>query len=119
LERGSNVCSEQLLQQIRSELEKNKARFFILQMNVADAGAEKLLTFRTLAGSVAASFMWNFEPSHRDLLEAVIKEMKSSGFQVPFERLRPTHLRIVDMNGQLLSEEAIQGGCSPQWSFGF
>lgn len=98
----NNLCSDQLCNQICGELEKNQARIFILQLDMKGAEAERQLTFRTLAGTVAATFPWSSERHVKELPEAVFTTMASSGFQVPFKHLRASNLRIVGPAGQLL-----------------
>ena len=75
---------------------------FVLQMSAEGAGPERTLTFRTMGGNVAASIQWNCADAPAGVLKAVLSEIRSSGFECPFEPLRVSNLRLVKPDGELL-----------------
>ena len=77
-------------------------RPFLLQLLAEGASAELTLTFRTLAGNVAASIKWSSADPPSALPEAVLRELRSSGFECPFEPFRVSNLRLIKPAGTLL-----------------
>ena len=79
-----------------------RTRPFLLQTTAQGNGPELDLTFQTLGGNVAASFKWNSASTPQDLPEAVLREIRSSGFECPFEPLLVSNLRLIKPDGTLL-----------------
>ena len=75
---------------------------FLLQITAEGAGPERTLTFRTMGANVAASFQWNCDDAATGLPEAVLTEMRISGFECPFEPVRVSNLRLLKPDGALL-----------------
>lgn len=93
-----------LQQQLKAVLEANKARTFVLQMQVeGDEETGWALSFRTMASTVAAVLNWSSERPAKELPEALFDAMRTSGFQLPDKHLRVYHLRILRPDGQLLN----------------
>ena len=74
----------------------------LLQMSAEGADPDRTLTFRTLGGNVAASIKWNCAETPAGLPEAVLTEIRSSGFECPFEPMRVSNLRLIKPDGALL-----------------
>lgn len=66
-------------------------RPFVLQMSAK--GTE--LTFHTMGGSTAATLTWAGERPVEELPQAVLEAVQSSGFEVRFQPLRLSNLRLV------------------------
>ena len=75
---------------------------FLLQSTTESTDSERTLTFRTLGGNVAASLQWNGADTPTSLPEAVLSEIRSSGFECPFEPVRVSNLRLIKSDGALL-----------------
>ena len=75
---------------------------FILQMSAEGAGPERTLTFRTLGANIAASLQWNCSDPSTGLPKAVLSEIRSCGFECPFEPVRVSNLRLIKPGGTLL-----------------
>ena len=75
---------------------------FLLQITAEGAGPERTLTFRTMGAKVAASIQWNCAGTATGLPEAVLTEMRTSGFECPFEPVRVSNLRLLKPDGALL-----------------
>lgn len=101
LDLSDNSCSGELLGQIKAVLEAQKAASFILQMQVEGAEPAWRLTFRTLAGTVAAALDWSCDRDVAELPGAVFASMRTSGFKLP-KYLKVQHLRIVRPDGKML-----------------
>lgn len=99
---GSFGYSSLILQQINEALEANKARSFLLQMQVEGEEAEWSITFRTVAGTVAAVMSWSADRPVKKLPEAVFSAMRASDSQLLDRHLRAHNLRIVKPDGALL-----------------
>lgn len=103
-------CSDQTCKQIDEVLQANKARCFLLQMQVEQGDElDFVLTFRTAAGTLAGVLNWECFSSAYRLLDGVFAAIKTSGFQLPDRHLRAGNLRIVMPDGQLLD-------CSRAWN---
>lgn len=94
--------SREMAEAINVVLGENKARAFLLQMQVEGAEPDWALTFRTLAGAVAAVLTWSPERRVQEVPQAVLAEMRASGFPLPVKQLTARHLRIVRPDGQVL-----------------
>ena len=78
------------------------AKPLLLQISPEGADSERTLTFRTLGGNVTASIKWNGADTPTCLPEAVLSEIRSSGFECPFEPVRVSNLRLIKLDGALL-----------------
>ena len=87
---------------------------FLLQMSAEGAGPEWTLTFLTIRGNVAASIKWNCEDPTAGLPEAVLSQIRSSGFECPFEPLRVSNLRLIKPDGTLLEVSPDAGPLAEQ-----
>ena len=76
---------------------------FLLQLAAEGNDPELTLTFRTLAGNVAASINWKYADSPAGLPEAALTGVRSSGFECPFEPLRVSNLRLLKPDGALVN----------------
>lgn len=72
---------------------------FLLQ--VSAQGAE--LTFRTMAGNLAAELSWASERSVQEMPMAVLEAIRRSGFEAPLKPLRASNLKFVLPNGAVLN----------------
>lgn len=95
----STGCSLKTIGLLRAALEENKHRSFVLQMQVAGAEPEWVLTFRTLAGNVAAVLSWKSDRLVQELPDAVLAEMRASKFRVA---VTAHHLRLLRPDGKVL-----------------
>lgn len=102
------------MEQIEAALGENKARTFLLQLQVEGQEAEWTFTFRTLAGDVAAALTWSSNRPARDLPRAVFEAMLTSHFQVPHRHLRAHNLRILGPDGQILDCDFYAAGLVQQ-----
>ena len=75
---------------------------FLLQISVEGSDPERILTFRTIGGNVAASIKWNSADPTAGLPQAALSEIRSSGFECPFEPVRVSNLRLIKPDGSLL-----------------
>lgn len=113
---GSRVTTLQLpvvYGRIQEVLATNKANAetpdFVLQMQVEGSEPEWTLTFRTLAGTVATALqcwpeMCSGYPADYALPRILFRALRRSGFQLPSDRVRAEHLKIVKPGGELLSD---------------
>lgn len=88
------------LSQIKAVIQSNKARSFVLQMEAQSSQHEVILKFRSLAGTEAAVLSWSLDRPVHELPEAVLRSMRSSGFQPPFKGLSAGNLKIVPSGGE-------------------
>ena len=86
----------------KKSLPQDWTKPFILQVSAEGSGPEVTLTFRTLGGNVAASINWNCADPPAGLPEAVLSEIRGSGFECPFEPLRVSNLRLLKPDGALV-----------------
>lgn len=96
-----NECSDEFQEQLRAIMKTNKERSFVLQMQV-DATDGFTLTFRTAAGNVAAVLAWESDRPAKDLPEAVLSQVRTSGFQLPCKHLKAFQLKIVTPSAGVL-----------------
>ena len=75
---------------------------FLLQMTAEGADPQVTLTFRTIGGNVAASINWNCAETPSGLPEALLYDIRSSGFECPFQPVRVSNLRLLKPDGTLL-----------------
>lgn len=81
----------------------NKARSFLLQMEVQMSEEKEIkFKFRTMGGSEAAALSWSLDYAVQDLPKAVLRSMRSSGFQPPFRGLSAVNLKLVCPAGAIL-----------------
>lgn len=98
-----DLVSEAFLEEISNVIHQtNIERTFVLQMQVEATASHLTLTFRTAGGSEAAILDWRQEQHVRELPDAILNQMRSTGFQVPFKHLRACHLKIVMPAGGVL-----------------
>jgi hypothetical protein len=97
-------CSDELLTQISTALERNRERTFVLQVQVVFTGtsSEVELICRTVAGTVAAIVLWGLEQCVEDLPQMVMATMSASGFVLPFKYIKAAYLRLLLPNGNIL-----------------
>lgn len=93
--------NEPLLELLNGAMEA-WARPFLLQMSVEGGEPDFTITFRTLAGNVAAVVNWAAATPVQELPGVTLGAMKAAGFQAPFEPFRAQNLRIVRPDGALL-----------------
>ena len=74
-------------------------------MTTEESDPELILSFRTLAGNVAASINWNCAAPPAGLPQAVLEGIKSSGFKCPLEPLRDMSPEAAPLAEQLASME--------------
>lgn len=90
---------KETFRKIKEAMEANRARSFVLRLEVQTFDDELLtLKLRTLAGTVAAEMTWSLDRPAKDLPEAVLTSMRSSGFQPGLSTL---HLKLVRPDGSL------------------
>lgn len=75
---------------------------FLLQLAVDGQLPEANLTFRTVAGNVAATLKWDFTAPTSKLPPAVLGAIRRGGFQCPCEPLGVQNLRVILPNGAQL-----------------
>ena len=75
---------------------------FLLQISVEGRDPERTLSFLTMGANVAASIKWKCADTPLGLPEAVLNEMRVSGFECPFEPVRVSNLRLLKPDGTLL-----------------
>jgi hypothetical protein len=103
-----NIRHEELehLRQIKEALQANESRPFLLQMEVEELvetePMEWQLTFRTMAGTVAATLTWSSECPDDGLPSQVFRAMQIGNFPLPSRHLREWNLRFILPNGQEL-----------------
>lgn len=79
---------------------QQKVRDCVMVLQVSEEATS--LSFHTLSGNLAAALPWPQELTGPELLGAVMKALRSSSFQPPFQPLQKRHLRLVLPSGQLL-----------------
>lgn len=95
-------CGEKFLEELEDVIKKNHEPCFLLQIQADPSPAGFALTFRTMAGNIAASFDWTNEQALEDLTGAVLRHMRLTEFPLPFRHLRNFHIKIVTPLGAVL-----------------
>lgn len=105
---------DELFSQIQEALKANKARSFVLQMEVKESEEKLDLTFRTLAGTVAVALTWSLDSPVQDLPQTVLRSMRSAGFPPAFNGLGTVQLKLLRPDGGLLDVAATAASLAKQ-----
>lgn len=101
--------SKKFGKKIAAIVKENKERSVVLQMQWLRTIAGLTLTFHSIHGDVKAVLEWREGQRVQDLAEAVLKHMRSQGFQLPFRPLRGLPYEDRPALCHCL-------GCGPRWA---